>query len=150
MVNESAVSSETSHTQLVHRRRRAQDDDDEAQRAARVMSLVQVGELSAARQALEDASLASRTLATLRALSDPERRPPVPSKPNLLNNLSWKPMEFLTCLRKARRGAAPDPPTTFSHCSRVKLIPSSSHGWVPCWLWHGFCTSFWRPSGWGV
>ena len=38
---------------------------------------METGELSAARQALEGASLAPRTLA-LRALSDPERRPPVP------------------------------------------------------------------------
>ena len=77
LLNESAVSSEKSHTQSVRRRLRAQDDDDEAKRVAR--------------QALAGASLAPRTLATLRALSDPERRPPVPraSKPNLLNNLSW-------------------------------------------------------------
>ena len=49
------------------------------------MSLLQVGELSAARQALEGASLAPRTLATWGALSDPERRPPVPKK-----GLSWE------------------------------------------------------------
>ena len=47
LLNESAVSSEKSHTQSVRRRRRAHDDDDEAKRAARAMSLVQVGELSA-------------------------------------------------------------------------------------------------------
>ena len=71
LLNESAVSSEKSHTQSVRRRRRAQDDDDEAKRAARAMSLVQVGELSTTRQALEgNLSWHRRTLPTLRALSD--------------------------------------------------------------------------------
>ena len=78
LLNESAVSSEKSHIQSARRRRRAQDDDDEAKRAARALSLVQVGDLSAARQALEGTSMAPRTSAKLRALSDPERRPPVP------------------------------------------------------------------------
>ena len=89
--------------------------DDEAKRAARAMSLVQVGELSAARQALEAASMAPRTSATLRALSDPERRPPVPREglsrevAEPAEQFELEPTEFLTCLRKARRGAAPGP-----------------------------------------
>ena len=39
---------------------------------------MQVGELSAARQALEGASMAPGTIATLRELTHPDRRPPVP------------------------------------------------------------------------
>ena len=46
--------------------------------ATRALSLVQDGRLSAARQALEGASLAPGNLATLGMLTDPTRRPPVP------------------------------------------------------------------------
>ena len=62
---------EQSHTHSVRGRRRSQPD--EVQRASHAMSLVQVGELSAARQALEGAALAPGSLATLRVLTDPER-----------------------------------------------------------------------------
>ena len=117
LLNEGAVSSEKSHTQSARRRRRAQDDDDEAKRAARALSLEQVGDLSAARQALKGASMAPRTSATLRALSDPERRPPVPreglsrevQQAEPAEQFELEPVESLTCLRKARRGAAPGP-----------------------------------------
>ena len=47
-------------------------------RAARALQLVQMGELSSSRQVLEGAEQAPGTLATLAALSDPERRPPEP------------------------------------------------------------------------
>ena len=40
------------------------------------------GELSAARHALEGAELAPGTLATLRAVTDPDKRPPVPRSPS--------------------------------------------------------------------
>ena len=50
-------------------------------RAARALSLVQMGELSSGRQALEGASLAPGTRRTLEALRDPIRRPPVPRDP---------------------------------------------------------------------
>ena len=56
-------------------------NDDEAHRAARAFSKVQLGELSAARQALEGAAVAPGTLATLAALTNPEKRPPVPRQP---------------------------------------------------------------------
>ena len=62
------------HQNNVRRRRRRDDDDGEAKRAARALSLVRVGELSAARQALEGAAFALGTLATLAALTDPEKR----------------------------------------------------------------------------
>ena len=63
------------HQRSVRRRRREQGDGIE-KRANRALSLVQMGELSAARQALDGAPIAPGTLATLRALTDPEKRPP--------------------------------------------------------------------------
>ena len=80
-------------------------------------SLVQMGEVSAARQALEGASLAPGNLATLGMLTDPTRRPPVPRSAlsqevrdtEPAEPVALDPLEFLTCLRKARRGAAAGP-----------------------------------------
>ena len=74
LLTDSARCAEQSHTHSV----RARSQPDGVQRASRAMSLVQVGELSAAPQALEGAALAPGSLATLRILTDPERRPPVP------------------------------------------------------------------------
>ena len=79
------------------------------------MSLVRVGELSSARQALEGASLAPGTLATLGIF--PNRRLRVPRVPLSEEVQHAAParlfeldaVEFLTNLRKARRGAAPGP-----------------------------------------
>ena len=96
----------------MRRRRREQGDGIEI-RANRALSLVQMGELSAARQALDGAPIAPGMLATLCALTDPEKRPPSlsdeilhsePVEPFELNGL-----EFLMCLRTARRGAAAGP-----------------------------------------
>ena len=67
LLSESNACAEKAHTQSV-RRRRHQHHDDDAKRATRALSLVQVGELSAARQALEGASMAPGTIATLREL----------------------------------------------------------------------------------
>ena len=50
-------------------------------RASRALHLCQLGELSSARQALEGATVAPGDLATLRALTDPDRRPALPSVP---------------------------------------------------------------------
>ena len=60
------------------RTKRRQQHDDDGKRAARALSLMQMGELSAARQALEGAPVAPGNMATLRALTDPEKRPPLP------------------------------------------------------------------------
>ena len=72
---------------------------------------------SAARQALEGAELAPGMLATLRALTDPEKRPPLPRslvpedlidpQPRALFSLCED--TFATNLRSARRGAAGGP-----------------------------------------
>ena len=71
LLREAAIAAETAHTHSVRRSSR-QDDDDEARRAARAMSLTQMGELSAARQALEGAAVVPGTMSTLRALTNPE------------------------------------------------------------------------------
>ena len=91
--------------------------DDVQDRASRALRLAQLGELSAARQALEGAQLAPGDLTTLRALTDPDRRPPVPREPlteevataQPVTLFELDPSEFLLCLRTARRGAAPGP-----------------------------------------
>ena len=78
LLEESSNCAEKVHQNHIRRRRRRDDDDGEAKRAARVLSLVRVGELSAARQALEGAAFAPGTLATLAALTDLEKRSPFP------------------------------------------------------------------------
>ena len=54
------------------RRRRRRGVDDLERRAARAQMMVQLGELSAGRQALEAAEIAPGTLPTLQALSRPD------------------------------------------------------------------------------
>ena len=103
--------------QLSSRRRRRQQQDNEERRCDRARSLVHMGELSAARRALEAAPVAPGTMATLRMLTDPERRPPV-AREELCQEVAdaipdrafdLDPAEFLVCLRTARRGAAAGP-----------------------------------------
>ena len=96
-------------------RSRRREREDEA-RAARALSLVHMGELSAARQALEGAPMAPGTHATLRALTDPER-PAFPREPLSAEVAHMQPAVpfqldtdlFLVNLRKSRKGAAPGP-----------------------------------------
>ena len=107
LLRKGAIAAETAHTHSVRRRRR-EDDDDEARKAARAMSLTQMGELSAARPG---------TMSTLRALTDPKKQPFLPRTPLSREVTDAQPskafpldsIEFLTCLRKARRGAAAGP-----------------------------------------
>ena len=63
--------------QIFSRRRRRHARDDLETRAARAEALVQMGELSAARQALEGAAVAPGDDATRSALQNPAKRPPV-------------------------------------------------------------------------
>ena len=85
-------------------------------RGERAAALVQLGELSAASASLTSAPLAPCTAATLEALRDPERRPPVPQvdlPPELLLPpagsvpIALDQAALLRNLRGARRGAAP-------------------------------------------
>ena len=68
-------------SRVATRRSRRQGIDTVEKRGARAERLVQLGEISAGRQALESGKVAPGTLATLRALTDPDRRPPVPREP---------------------------------------------------------------------
>ena len=65
---------------LGHRRRRVPPDPVE-HRAERAHNLIQMGELSAARQALDGDPVAPGNHATLLALRDPQRRPQAPRSP---------------------------------------------------------------------
>ena len=58
------------------RRRRGANEDNVEKRARRAYHMIQLGEVSAGRQALEGASLATGDERTLNALKDPARRRP--------------------------------------------------------------------------
>ena len=83
----------------------------------RAHNLVLLGELSAAQQALEVANVAPGNLATLRALTNRDRRPPFARQElsqEILHSEQAEPFvldgdAFFVCLRTARRGAAPGP-----------------------------------------
>ena len=76
-----------------------------------------LGELSSARQVLESGDLALSNSSTLRAFTNPEKRPPVPCEPARRELLTRRPVAPLQLdedklalnIRKARRGAAPGP-----------------------------------------
>ena len=90
--------------------------DDVQRRAERPYVLVQLGELSAGRQALEGVSVAPGTDATHQALTNPLKRPPVPREP-LPDDLFVRRGGrvhldrdmFAKNLRVGRRGAAGGP-----------------------------------------
>ena len=86
-------------------------------RAARAEALVQIGELSSARQALEGAEVAPGNRTTLGALRKFERRPPNLRDPLPEELINFQPAtlfqldedRFLKNLRSSRRGAAAGP-----------------------------------------
>ena len=96
--------------------RRGQQDTIE-NRTRRAEMLVQLGELSSARQALEGPSLAPGTEATLSKLTDETKRPCRPWEPLLRGVVGHAPVTpfdldeklFLRCLRSSRKGAAAGP-----------------------------------------
>ena len=103
-------------SRVATRRSRRQGIDTMEQRAARAERLVQLGEISAGRQALESGKVAPRTLATLRALTDTDRRPLVPREPLREALLAMRPSTLseldadrFMSNRVARRGTAPGP-----------------------------------------
>ena len=67
---------EASSTAQARKRRRDTQQDELERRAQRAHTLIQLGEVSAGRQALEGASLAPSNRRTLDALRDARRRPP--------------------------------------------------------------------------
>ena len=110
-----ASSVEATNTQA--RRRRKTDGDNVERRARRAFHMVQLGEVSAGRQALDGASLAPGDSKTKKALEDPSRRPAVPRDSVPDSIAQFEPEElfslaqelFLKNVRCARRGAAPGP-----------------------------------------
>ena len=138
---------ERSRTMSVMAWRRSQAD--EVNRAARAPSLVQTGELSAARQALEEVALAPGNLSTLSTLTDPERRPQLPRQPlseevirtQHVEQFALDSDQFLLCLRKTRRGAAPGP----SSMTSDHLFPlTSSEGDVELFSQEGSLLANWK------
>ena len=91
-------------------------------------ALISMGEISAARHALEGSPVAPGNEDTLNALRDEDRRPPVPRDPileEIVRTVPARPFEldkdkFLHCLRTARRGAAGGPAAqSFAQASRA-------------------------------
>ena len=103
------------------RRRRRRGEDDIQRRADRAEALVQMGELSAGRHALEGVALAPGSEATLNELQNPVRRPLEPREqlPDDLFVRRGPLFEldfdlFSKNLRVSRRGAASGPSGTTS------------------------------------
>ena len=94
-----------------------------------------MGELSAARHALEGDPIAPGNRQTLSALQDPERRPPVPREAlpaSIVNHFPQTEDMFLANLRSARRGAAGGPSGMTAEHIKVVLEPERD------------CSSLWR------
>ena len=95
----------------------SQTSSTRPRRAERSHNLIQMGELSAARQALDGDPVAPGNDATLRALRDPQRRPQAPRGPLAPELTGFQPTSLveleqdrlLKNLRSARRGAAGGP-----------------------------------------
>ena len=116
LVSHSIRMAEQVSQNLVRRGRHHNSDTVEA-RAVRAEKFVQLGEISAGCQALESARVAPGTLATLHALTNQQRRPPVPREPvpeGLATAMPESPFDldfdrFISNIRRAKRGAAPGP-----------------------------------------
>ena len=94
--------------------------------------MVQLGELSSGRQALEGAALALGTTATHNALRDPQKRPPRPREaiPEIPPHRPFELDEVTFCrnLRSAKRGAAGGPSgMTWEHLRPLLESPSDTN-----------------------
>ena len=108
-----------------HRRGRRAENDMPS-RISRQEALVHMGELSSVRQALEGSALAPGSEATLNALRDPLKRPPVPREGRVLFNLDET--KFARNLRSAKRGAAGGPSgMTVEHLQPLLDHPRDLH-----------------------
>ena len=83
------------------RRKRRREQDELVKRAARAEKLGHLGELSAARQALEGEAVAPGALRTQAALMDPDRRLPIPREP-LPEDLNLFELDFDRFARNIR------------------------------------------------
>ena len=114
---EMSLASSVEATNAQARRRRRIDGDNVGRRARRAFHMVQLGEVSAGRQALDGASLAPGDSQTKKALEEPSGRPAVPRDSVPDSIAQFEPEErfslaqelFLKNVRCARRGAAPGP-----------------------------------------
>ena len=119
-------------------------------RAASSVSLVHVVELSAARQALERAPVAPGTHATLRVLTDPERRRPLPREPLNPKVTHTQPAVAFQLgnpgeeLRQAHQGCTR---TTSFHCWTGQGTRISWYKWRVPWPRVMSLRMFWRSSG---
>ena len=127
----SAQESTSRGAQAFSRRRRVTHDDLES-RAAWAEALVQMEELSSARQAFEGAAVLLGNGATLTALQNPSRRPSVlrdPSPDDILNVvliclLVLDREECARNVRSAKRGAAGGPSGTTAEHLRGAILKS--------------------------
>ena len=112
-----------------HRRR---SSDDVQHRVERAHALVQFGDLSAAHQALEGASVAPATDATYQALTNPLKRPPVPREPLPNDLFVRRGGMFAKNLRVGRRGAAGGPSgmTTDHLRPLLESVEDSTRFWL--------------------
>ena len=102
---------------VARRRQGRRGQDTIENRTRRAETLVQLGELSSARKALEGASLAPGTEATLTVVTNVEKRPSRPREPlprEVVEHAPVTPFDldekmFLLCLRFSRRDAATGP-----------------------------------------
>ena len=139
---------------LRHRPRGTANEDNVEKRVRRAFHMIQLGEVSAGRQALEGASLATRDERTLNALKDPAR-PPLPRELVPHDIAQFEPGEcfsldqelFLKNVRTARKGAAPGP----SGMTPDHLRPLVEHVAVAAalsrWPRTRFQKKSWTPSG---
>ena len=131
LVMMSEVCSEQAAVAFRRQSRRRQDDTE--RRIAKAHQLVQMGEISFARQALEGAALAPGTRATLDVLRDPSRRPNLPREPvpDIPANASAFELDedlFTRNLRTSRKGAAGGPSgMTTEHLRTILGSPPDTH-----------------------
>ena len=152
---EASTSLSTRGSEAAVRRRRGDQADNVSKRADRALELVQMGELSAGRLALEGAQIAPGDDATFKALTDATRRPPVPRAPlsqSHKKNSSWTKIGLCSMCGVPGEVLQQGLPACWQIiCSRCWTPPetrrssSSSH---QCWLAETLPLPQWKPSGW--
>ena len=116
-------------------RRRSAPDDDSTLRRERACTLVRLGEVSRARQALTSPALALGNEATLRELQDPALRPPALTEELPEEAMSLRPETplqldnnfLIRALRGARRGSAPG--LSGTRAEHLKVLLEDEHTW---------------------
>ena len=134
LIRDSEVASNQASVAM-HRKRRRHTDESE-RRARRAHTLVQLGEVSAGRAALESAELAPGSEETRCELTDPRRRPSRAREPIAQHILNHVPDTlfildedvFAKNVRSARKGAAPGPSgMTVEHLRPLLDNPRDTH-----------------------